>query len=128
MDSRICIDASLGLKLVLSEPDSDRAEAEWQSWLKAGVDILAPFLFIYETSSVLRNRVFRKELTAIEADEAAKIIADLGITYLHPPDIRQSAWELARRFNRPTAYDSFYLALAQHQGCPLWTGDKGLYN
>ena len=128
MDSRICIDASLGLKLVLAEPDSDRAEAEWQTWLKAGVDILAPFLFIYETSSVLRNRVFRKELTAIEADEAARIIADLGITYLHPPDIRQSAWELARRFNRPTAYDSFYLALAQHQGCALWTGDKRLYN
>ena len=128
MISQICVDASLALKLVLSEPDSDRAEAEWQSWLKARLDIIAPFLFIYETTSVLRNRVYRGELTQPEADEALRLLSELGINYLHPQAIRQSAWELARRFNRPTAYDSFYVALAQHQGCPLWTGDKRLYN
>lgn len=128
MDSRICIDASLALKLVLSEPDSDQAQVEWQNWVSSGVAIAAPYLFIYETSSVLRNRVYRKELTPGEADQAFGILRGLGISYLHPPAIRQSAWELARRFNRPTAYDCFYLALAQHQGCPLWTGDKRLYN
>ena len=128
MDSKICIDASVALKLVLSEPDSEVAEAEWQRWLEAGVEILAPLLFVYETRSVLRNRVFRKALTPSEADEAARIIADLSITYLHPPAITQSAWELARRFNRPTVYDSFYLALAQLQGCPFWTGDKRIHN
>lgn len=128
MDSRICIDASLALKLVLSEPNSDRAEVQWQNWVRSGVEFAAPFLFIYETSSVLRNRVYRKELTHSEANEAFGILAGLGIAYLHPPAIRQSAWELARRYNRPTAYDCYYLALAQHQGCPLWTGDKRLYN
>ncbi len=120
-------DASLALKLVLSEADSDRAELEWQNWLSARVEILAPFLLVYETCSVLRNRVHRKELTPAEANEALRIIGDLDITYLHPPAIRQSAWELARRFNRPTVYDSFYLALAQHERCPFWTGDKRLY-
>lgn len=128
MDSRICVDASLALKLVLPEPDSDQAAVEWQNWVRSGVEIATPYLFIYETSSVLRNRVYRKELTHKEADEALSILAGLGITYLHPPAILQSAWELARRFNRPTAYDCFYLALAQHQGCPLWTSDKRLYN
>jgi predicted nucleic acid-binding protein len=128
VNSQVCVDASLALKLVLSEPDSDRAELQWQYWLKARVEILAPFLLIYETCSVLRNRVYRKELTPVEADEAFRIIAGLDITYVHPPAIRQSAWELAHRFNRPTVYDSFYLALAQHQGCPFWTGDKRLYN
>lgn len=128
MDSKICIDASVALKLVLSEPDSEIAEAQWQHWLSDRVEVLAPFLFVYETSSVLRNRVFRSELTPNEANEAAGVIADLNITYLHPPGITQSAWELAGRFYRPTAYDSFYLALALHQGCPFWTGDKRIYN
>jgi predicted nucleic acid-binding protein len=126
--SQICVDASLALKLVLSEADSARAEVEWQSWVEAGLEIIAPFLFVYETTSVLRNRVYRGELTQPEADEALRLLSEFGINYLHPQAIRQSAWELARRFNRPTAYDSFYLALAQHQGCPLWTGDERLYN
>jgi predicted nucleic acid-binding protein len=128
VDSRICVDASLALKLVLPEPDSDPAAVEWHNWTKSGVEVAAPYLFIYETSSVLRNRVYRKELTHKEADDALGILVGLGITYLHPPAILQSAWEFARRFNRPTAYDCFYLALAHQQGCPLWTGDKRLYN
>lgn len=128
MASKVCIDASLGLKLVLSEPDSDHAESEWQKWVRSGVEIVAPFLFLYETTSVLRNRVYRKEITQSEADEALGILAGLGITYLHPTAIRQSAWTLARRFNRPTVYDSFYLALAQVEGCPFWTGDRRFFN
>ncbi len=128
MDSSICIDASMALKLVLSEPGSEQAEVEWQRWVGSGLEIMAPYLFVYETSSVLRNRAYRKELTHNEADQAFAILAGLGITYLHPPAIRETAWDLARRFNRPTAYDCFYLALAQDQRCPLWTGDKRLYN
>lgn len=128
MDSRICIDASVALKLVLPEPDSDQVAVEWENWMSAGMEITAPYLFVYETSSVLRNRVYRQELTQKEADDALGILASLAISYLHPLTIQQSAWELARRFNRPTAYDCFYLALAQHQGCTLWTGDKRLYN
>jgi predicted nucleic acid-binding protein len=128
VDARICIDASLALKLVLSEQDSNQAEVKWQNWVSSGVEVAAPYLFIYETSSVLRNRVYRKELTPHEADEAVDILGGLSITYLHPPAVQESAWVLARRFNRPTLYDSFYLALAQDLGCPLWTGDKRLYN
>ncbi len=128
MESRICVDASLALKLVLSEPDSDSAQGQWQNWIRACVEIVAPDLFIYETASVLRNRVYRKEITQSEADEALHILAALDITYYQSGEIRQAAWELARRFNRPTVYDAFYLALAQGEGCPFWTGDKRLYN
>jgi predicted nucleic acid-binding protein len=126
--SKICIDASLALKLVFSESDSDQAEAEWQNWIQSGIELAAPFLFIYETTSVLRNRVHRREITQSEADEALGILTGLRITYRHPPAMRQVAWELAQRFNRPTAYDSFYLALAHLEGCPFWTGDRRLYN
>ena len=128
VESKICVDASLALKLVLPESDSDLAQAQWQDWLGAAVEIIAPDLFTYETTSVLRNRVYRKEITQSEADEALRILASLDITYHQPGAIRQSTWELAGRFNRPTAYDAFYLALARDENSPLWTGDKRLYN
>jgi predicted nucleic acid-binding protein len=35
---------------------------------------------------------------------------------------------LAKKFDRPAAYDSHYLALAEMLGCELWTGDRRLYN
>ena len=128
MESKICVDASLTLKLVLPESDSDLAQTQWQEWIGAAVEIIAPDLLIYETTSVLRNRVYRREVTQSEADEALRILTSLDIAYHQPGAIRQSTWELARRFNRPTAYDAFYLALAQEEGSPLWTGDKRLYN
>lgn len=128
MDAKICVDASFALKLVLPEADSDLAQSEWQNWLHSGVELTAPDLFTYETTSVLRNRVFRKEITQSEADEALEILGGLEITYHQPAAIRQLAWDLARGVNRPTAYDAFYLALAQQEGCPFWTGDRRLYN
>jgi len=35
---------------------------------------------------------------------------------------------LATHFNRPTAYDAHYLALAEMLGCEFWTADRRLYN
>lgn len=35
-------------------------------------------------------------------------------------------WELAQKYNRPTAYDASYLALAEDAGCELWTADGRL--
>lgn len=128
VNSQVCVDASFALKLVLPELDSERAEELWQSWLDAHTEIIAPVLFVYETSSVLRNRVYRKKLTAEEGEEALTFFTNLAVSYLHPPELRQLAWRLATRFRRPTVYDSFYLALAQLRGCPLWTADRRLYN
>lgn len=50
------------------------------------------------------------------------------VKLLYPDGLHHVAWELAQRFNRPTTYDSHYLALAEMLGCALWTGDRRLYN
>jgi len=52
----------------------------------------------------------------------------LGVKLLYPDNLHERAWELAKRFNRPQAYDSHYLALAEILGLELWTADKRLYN
>lgn len=128
MEAKVCVDASLALKLVLAEADSDLAQSQWQTWTEAGVEIISADLFVYETTSVLRNRVYRKEITQSEADEAFRILDSLDISYHQPAAMRISGWEVARRLNRPTAYDAFYLALAEQESSTFWTGDKRLYN
>ncbi len=40
----------------------------------------------------------------------------------------QLGWELARRYDRPQAYDCFYLALAEILDTELWTADRRFYN
>lgn len=42
MSSPRCVDASLVLKLVLEEEDSEKAHALWASWVADGVEIIAP--------------------------------------------------------------------------------------
>ncbi len=42
MTSQVCIDASIALKLVLDEADSDKAHALWASWAAADLEIIAP--------------------------------------------------------------------------------------
>jgi predicted nucleic acid-binding protein len=43
-------------------------------------------------------------------------------------DLLKEAYELAVRFNRPRAYDTQYLALAERLGCEFWTADQRLVN
>jgi predicted nucleic acid-binding protein len=44
------------------------------------------------------------------------------------PDLHLHAYELATEYNRPTAYDAHYLAVAKWLGCDFWTADERLYN
>ncbi len=124
----VAVDASFALKLVLPEQYSDRVRQLWEKWVKEGVEILAPYLLAYEATSVLRHKVFRGELTPQEGEAALAALQAQGIGLRHPEGLEQMAWELARRFNRPTAYDTSYLALAKLLSCELWTADERLRN
>lgn len=124
----VCVDASLALKLVLLEDDSDRAEALWANWITQDITVIAPYLLAYEVSSVIRNKIYCGKITSEDGDLAFAKVHAQGIVLLHPKELAPTAWDLARQFNRPTAYDSQYLALAQILDCELWTADKRLYN
>ena len=60
--------------------------------------------------------------------EAFDTLHSLPVQTLHPISLHRRAWELAQHFNRPAAYDSHYLALAEIAGCPFWTADERLFN
>jgi predicted nucleic acid-binding protein len=128
MNSLVCVDASILIKLVVGEEHSDRALALWSSWVDNGVEIVAPTLFPYEVTATLRKKVHRQLLTLAEGREAFAAALAVEVTPMSPPGLHERAWELATRFNRPTAYDSHYLALAEVLGCEFWTADQRLFN
>jgi predicted nucleic acid-binding protein len=81
-----------------------------------------------KAASVIRNHVYRR-LISTEAGRAAfDAFLAQEITLLHPDSLDKRIWELAEQYNRPTAYDTSYLALAESAGCELWTADGRLYN
>lgn len=128
MNSQVCVDASLVLKLILVEADSAIAHQLWNTWIEAGVDVIAPPLFAFEGTSVLCSKVYRGLIPPQEADLMFTALHLLGVRLVYPEGLHKRAWELARRFNRPQAYDSHYLALAEMLNLEFWTADERLYN
>lgn len=124
----VCVDASLALKLVLGEDDSPQAIALWRQWIEDEAIVAAPPLLGYEVTSVLRSKVSRGLLRPEHGDEAFAAIHAQQIRYWAPDELHARAWELAKRFQRPAAYDAHYLALAEILDCPFWTADERLYN
>ncbi len=124
----IVVDASFVMKLPLNEPDSPQVRAQWRIWEQSGETIIAPPLFWPEVLSVVRQRIYRAILSEAEGDRALEGLERLEIDVREPHGIYHVAWQLARRFNRPTIYDCCYLALADIAGCDFWTADRRLVN
>jgi len=128
LNSRVCVDANLALKLVLVEKDSSKAHHLWDTWIDADIEVVAPPLLAFEGTSVICNKMHRGAVPLEEAELMFRAFHLLGVRLLYPDGLHEKAWELAKRFNRPQAYDSHYLALEETLGLELWTADDRLYN
>jgi len=127
MTFQVCVDASFVLKLLLDEPESQTVAALWAEWLAGDVDVYAPYHLAFEVVSVIRNHVFRGDISAEAGRLAFEAFLAQDIQMIPPEPLYQRAWELAEQLDRPTVYDTFYVAAAEFAGCDLWTYDKRLY-
>jgi predicted nucleic acid-binding protein len=128
VNSWICLDANVALKLVLHEPDSEQARDLWQSLLLANRQPVAPPLFPIEITAVMRKHVHHGIITEDYGLTALRYLLNLKVRLEAFPGIHERAWHLATQLNRPTAYDAYYLALAEKLDCEFWTSDQRLYN
>jgi len=129
MPDLLVIDASCAVTLVVPGPAQSRYEALFAGWKRAGYDLYAPGLWIYEVTSALCKAVRLGGLTTSEAERCLTQALNLGVR-LVPADDEQvrTAFAWTQQLNRAAAYDSFYLALAESLGCDLWTADQRLRN
>jgi predicted nucleic acid-binding protein len=126
---QVCVDAGISLKRVfLDEPDSELARVLWAEWHGRGATVIAPNLWAYEVTSVIRNKVHRGRLAPELEQETLLAVHQLPLKLMAPDGLHRRASEIARYFRQPAAYDAHYLALAQMHDCTFWTADERLFN
>jgi predicted nucleic acid-binding protein len=117
------VDASVLIKAVLPEPDSDLALA-----LLASTNLdarAAPDFVFLECGSVLSFRVHRRMLTLEVAQRNLSTIYDVRLT-IHPTGtLVRTAFTLAATLGI-SIYDAAYVALADLLHIPLITADEAL--
>ena len=112
----IVVDASAVVAaLVDVGPDGDWAQAELR-----GEDLVAPHLLPVEAANILRRAALTGGISADVATIAHDDLLALRVD-LYPYELVASrVWELR---NNLTAYDGWYVALAEAVGAPLITLD-----
>jgi len=85
---------------------------------------MAPHLLTYEILNGIAIATRQKRIASGRAAQAVANLMALGVQLKEVEP--QRVLELALRHNL-AAYDAAYLALAETEGCELWTGDKPFY-
>ncbi len=113
------VDASVAVKWVLPEPDSDSAIALRDKVLHA------PDLALAECGNALRVRVHRGVLSKAEAEICFAALSLAPVSWTPTGQLAAEAMALALDLDHPV-YDCVYLALAIARDLPLVTADRHL--
>lgn len=130
MSELVVVDASLALKWVIPETDSNIAIGLLDKWTNDGTKVIAPALFAYEVTNIIYRQSKSNKFTFDEANKSLTKLFSMGILlkFSFYEDISAQAMEFARLFDLPATYDAHYLALAQFEHSEYWTADTRLWN
>lgn len=134
MSDVVVVDASLAIKWVRTEPDSPQAIALLNQWLGSVTAVIVPSLFPDEITNVLHKHIRKGEISLDDAKQGIRDLLSIGLVFDSQFDpigaiaLCTRALELANQLGLPATYDAHYLALAERQGCELWTADERLWN
>ena len=115
--SRFVIDASVAVKWIVDEDDSEAAVA-----VLANCPLSAPDLLVAECANVLCKKVRRNELSREDAILGARLVQGADIELLPTRHLLERATRLAIDLDHP-AYDCVYLALAMENEWPFVTAN-----
>ena len=122
----VVVDASVVLKWQLDDEEYiPQATALRNDFYALSViKAIAPHLLIYEVLNGVLTATRRKRLASNKALEVIGNLTELGMELkeIEPGRVLKLALE-----HNLSAYDAAYLALAQSEGCELWTGDRPFY-
>ncbi len=127
MTESVVVDSNIVVKWLILEGDSDLADELQTQWDDQGIELLAPSLLFFELTNVLHKYVRRGALSDLSAIELLDRMRAFEITLVHDISLHRRALQLARELGQGAAYDSHYLALAEHVGCEFWTADRRFY-
>ncbi len=121
----VVVDASLAIKWVLEEEYTEQALVLRGRWQDTRQQIMAPPIFRAEIANALHQRVRKREVSRLEATEMLDSLLAL-VVIGEPAGLYGRAMGLAGDLGLGSIYDALYLALAEYEGCELWTADQRL--
>ena len=122
----VVVDASVALKWVLPEKDTQNALDLWDEWQDAAELVVAPPIFRAEVTNALHKRARRGDISHLDALEMLGSL--LGIVAIREPEgLYTSALSLSDELDMSASYDALYLALAESVRCEVWTADGPFY-
>ena len=120
---RYVVDASVGIKWLLREPDSIKA----LSLISERVERVVPDLFHSEIGNAIWKNSRNGKLSASEAHGALQLLESIRFTVIPVLTLMETTFDIAHRYDR-SFYDSAYIALAIHEKAVLVTADLRLVN
>lgn len=120
------IDASVGIKVFLDEPDSSAAEQLFASLADdSAAQLYVPDLFFTECANILWKYVRRFGYPVEDAHANLTDLRESELTVISTTELLHSALDIGLQHNM-TVYDSCYVALAQTLAVPLISADQKL--
>jgi predicted nucleic acid-binding protein len=122
---RCVVDASVGIKLYIVEPLSERADALFaQLAINPAAELVVPDLFYIECTNSLWKHVRRTGLPAARARRAVAELAKLALRVVSTLELLAEALDIALR-QSSIVYDACYVALASRLGKSfITTGER----
>ncbi len=124
---RYVLDASVLVKLVIPEDDSDKMQTLAALHRAGTLRLLAPDFALTECANVLGRYARRTGTPHEEMQEAFRILYQVGIEEVPHRRLVEEALTLAMRHDR-AVYDVLYLTLALQEGVSLITADERFMN
>ncbi len=126
--SDVVLDSGIFIASVYPEELTLQAQQLLKQLQADEITLNAPHLLRYELVAVSRKAVHRGRVSIDEGKQARDKLLDYPVRLHFNDKLLKRAYDLATEYNRPTAYDTQYLALAESLSCSFWTADKRLFN
>lgn len=127
MSGWVVVDASVAVKWLVDDVYTEAAVALAQFWSRSGIQPTVPYLMPVEVANALYRRILGDQLSARQVVRLLDELLDSGLEFREPAGLLTRAIDVAAQLRQGTVYDSYYLSLAEHLDCELWTADEKFY-
>jgi len=122
------VDASVAVKWVVPEELREQAIKLHNDSIREEIQMVAAPHFLVEVTNALRKKVRSHGMPQAEAERTLANFLEFNVSLFREPRVHVEALRLAGRFDRPSIYDTHYIAVAAFLECDFWTDDVKLVN